>query len=210
MNTIALLDDHTILFEAFESIIKKSKKFLFVQGFETLHDLLNYLDSGKEINILFLDIKLEKCDGIKCIKIIKDLYPNLKIIIFTSYINKTLLLEALSNGASGYMIKNISRIELIKGINVVLDNQIYLHEAVNFYFNSDEKKTKHNLPKLTQREKEILKLIMDEYTSKEIAEKLFISINTVETHRANLFLKTGAKNVTGLIKTVLKENLLNI
>lgn len=210
MTKVALLDDHTILFEAFKSIIKKNSKFLFVQGFETLHDLLNYLERGKEINILLLDIKLEKCDGLKCIKIIKELYPTLKIIIFTSYINKLFLLRALSNGASGYMIKNISSVELIKGLHVVLDNQIYLHEAVNFYFNSEKKKTNHNLPKLTKREKEIIKLIMDEYTSKEIAKKLYISINTVETHRANLFLKTGAKNVTGLIKTVLQENLLNI
>lgn len=209
MVKIALLDDHIILFEAIQSILKRKSKYSFIKGFTNLEDILCFLKSGNKIDILLLDIQIDKNDGIEYCEKIKSIAPDLKIIIFTSHIGKNLLTKALACGASGYMVKNISTEELINGFDTVLQNKIYLHEKVTHLFVPENMKSDDYLPKLTKREKEILRLIMDEYTSKQIAEKLFISINTVETHRANLFVKTGAKNVAGLITIALGKNLLN-
>ena len=209
MVKIALFDDHIILFEVIQSILKRKTKYSFIKGFTNLEDILTFIKSGNTIDILLLDIQIDKNDGIEYCEIIKSIAPNLKIIIFTSHISKNLLGKALACGAAGYMVKNISSEELINGFDTVLQNKIYLHEKVTHLFVPENRKSDDYLPKLTKREKEILRLIMDEYTSKQIAEKLFISINTVETHRANLFAKTGAKNVAGLITIALKKNLLN-
>lgn len=209
MIKIALLDDHIILFEAIQFVLKKKPKYSFIRGFTDFKQITDYLNEGNKIDILLLDIQIEKNDGLEYCEKIKNLDPDLKIIIFTSYINKALIIKALANGASGYMVKNISSEELIDGIEIVLQNKIYLHEKVSHFFAPEKKVYTDYFPKLTKREIEILKLIMEELTSKQIAQRLFISVNTVETHRANLFTKTGAKNVAGLITIVLEKNLLN-
>lgn len=209
MIKIALLDDHIILFEAIQFVLKKKPKYSFIRGFTDFKEIKDYLYEGNTIDILLLDIQIEKNDGLEYCEKIKKLDPNLKIIIFTSYISKALIIKALANGASGYMVKNISSEELINGIEIVLQNKIYLHEKVSHFFAPEKKVYDDYFPKLTKREIEILKLIMEELTSKQIAQRLFISVNTVETHRANLFTKTGAKNVAGLITIALEKNLLN-
>lgn len=208
MIKIALLDDHIILFEAIQSVLKRKSKYSFIKGFTNLEEIIQFLNEGNRIDILLLDIQIENNDGIEYCEKIKTIAPQLKIIIFTSHISKALLNKALACGASGYMVKNISSHELINGIETVLQNKIYLHEKVTHLFVPEKKTQDGYFPKLTKREKEILKLIMDEYTSKQIAEKLYISINTVETHRANLFTKTGVKNVAGLITIAIEKNLL--
>ena len=106
------------------------------------------------------------------------------------------------------MIKNSSLDEIILGIDTVSQGKLYLHESLgDVFFNKTNSFRSDYIPKLTRREKEILKLILDENTTIEIANKLFISISTVETHRANLFLKTGVKNMAGLIKIAIEKNL---
>ena len=210
MVNIALLDDHIILFEAIKSVFKNKTKYTFVKGFTSLEEIISFVKDGNVIDILLLDLQIEDHDGIEFCKKLKQVFPQLKIIIFTSHLNKNLLTKSLAAGASGYMIKNISGQELINGIETVLDNRIYIHEKVaHLFYSSPDKKTNIDyLPKLTKREKEILKLIMEENTSKQIAEKLFISLNTVEVHRSNIFIKTGSKNVAGLITLALEKNLL--
>lgn len=210
MVNIALLDDHIILFEAIKSVFKNKTKYTFVKGFTSLEDIISFIKEGNVIDILLLDLQIEDHDGIEFCKKLKQIFPQLKIIIFTSHLNKNLLTKSLGAGASGYMIKNISGQELINGIETVLDNRIYIHEKVAhlFYSSPDKKANIDYLPKLTKREKEILKLIMEQNTSKQIAEKLFISLNTVEVHRSNIFIKTGAKNVAGLITLALEKNLI--
>lgn len=211
MYKIIILDDHPIVLEAVKSIVDSSKKIKFLKGFTNKNDLVNYLKTNYRIIdclLLDLDVKTNETDGIDICKFISDNYPNIKVIIFSSFNQKSLVLKALKNGASGYMIKNSSLDEIILGIDTVSQGKLYLHESLgDVFFNKTNSFRSDYIPKLTRREKEILKLILDENTTIEIANKLFISISTVETHRANLFLKTGVKNMAGLIKIAIEKNL---
>jgi DNA-binding NarL/FixJ family response regulator len=118
----------------------------------------------------------------------------------------------LEKGAKGYILKNTGQDELIKAIRSVYEGNLYLDEAVNKIVinsiaNQKVKQSKSPFPTLTRREKEILNLILDEYTTQEIAGKLFISFGTVETHRRNMMIKIGARNTAGLVRAALEYDL---
>ena len=211
MHNIIILDDHPVVIEALKSIAKKSKKICFLKGFETETELFQYLkESDETTDCIFLDIHLKnERDGVDICKTLKEQYPDLKVIIFSSFTQKSLVLSALKYGANGYLLKTGSLDEINQCIEAVTEDKIYIDKNLSSVFTSSNKSTSYDyIPKLTRREKEILKLILEENTSSQIAEKLFISLNTVETHRANLFSKTGVKNVAGLIKVALYKNLL--
>lgn len=205
-----MLDDHPIVIEAIKTIIKSSKKLNFKAGLNNERELKNYLENNNDIDCILLDLNINNSDidGIDICRSISSMYPNVKIIIFSSFNQRSFVLNALKNGASGYMIKNSSLEEIILGIETVLSGKIYLHESLGNVFFSSKSNNFNYIPKLTRREKEILKLILEENTTAQIASKLYISVSTVETHRTNIFSKTNVKNMAGLIKIAFEKNLL--
>ena len=123
----------------------------------------------------------------------------------------SLIKMMLSNGAKGYVLKNAGQKILIKAIETVYSGKMFLDQTVNdIVINSVASKSKRShapYPTISRREKEVLQLILDEHTTQEIADKLFISFGTVETHRRNMLIKVGAKNTAGLVKFALEYEL---
>ena len=133
------------------------------------------------------------------------------IIMITGLTQPAIVKSAMRTGAAGFMLKNIQKDEILKGLGTVLSGETYIHNEIQQLIVADalyhHRPAKDYLPKLTRREKEVLELIMKEMTTQEIAESLFISVNTVETHRASLLQKTGAKNIAGLVRAAIEKGL---
>jgi DNA-binding NarL/FixJ family response regulator len=145
--------------------------------------------------------------GIELCKIIKEQFPHIKVLILSMHNSITIVKDALNAEADGYMLKNTGQDEFIKAIERVLgDGTYFSQDILPIILNLFQKEKKETLKNaLTQREKEVLELIVQEYTSKEIAEKLFISKQTVDTHRINIMQKTDCKTLVGLIKYAIQS-----
>ena len=206
---VGVLDDHELISEAIKSLLLSSEKYRFVGGFTNYSAFIEYLTLHDNIDILLLDIHLVDEDGLQICKELTHKFPKLQKLMLSSLTQQSLVSEALKNGAKGYLPKNVGYQDLIEALDVTLTNRIYLHKDISFLPNQNKETSLCNyLPKLTRREKEILQLILEELTTQEIAEKLFITVSTVETHRSSLLVKTGSKNVVGLFKFTIEKELL--
>lgn len=207
---VAVLDDHDLIAQAIKSMLESHKTYKFIGGFTTFSECVKHINEINSFDILLLDINLKNEDGIEICKKLNNNFPEIHKIMLTSLTQQSLISEALKNGAKGYLTKNVSYTDLIEAFDSVLKGKIYLHQDISFVPSVERNKfTDNYLPKLTRREKEILTLILEEYTTQEIGDKLFITVSTVETHRSSLLLKTGSKNVVGLIKYTLQKGLLS-
>lgn len=162
--------------------------------------------------MLLLDINLPDIGGIElCLKISKE-FPDIGIIALTNYSETSFAKSMMRNGARGYLVKNTSKEELYKAIIMVNRGETYLsREIQNQILNENFGIKAHGfIPKLTRREKEVLNCIAEELTNAEIAEKLFISVKTVESHRNNLMQKFDSRNSAGLIKKAIVKGLIKV
>jgi DNA-binding NarL/FixJ family response regulator len=135
----------------------------------------------------------------------------MKVVMLTSFEETALVKTALRNGTDGYLLKDASEQDFLSAVESVLKGEQYIQKNVQDLMLKEamgQKKDTSYIPKLTRREKEILQLIVDEKTTQEIADTLFLSVSTVETHRMNLISKLGVKNVAGLVKLTLERGLL--
>lgn len=207
---VAVLDDHDLISEAVKSMLVSNTKYCFVRGFANSLDFMTYLEISPIIDILLLDIHLKEEDGLKICKHLSKKNPEIQIIMLTSLTQQSLVMEALKSGAKGYLPKNVGYDDIIEAFDTVLQDKIYLHSDISFTPKQNNKTSSYAyLPKLTRREKEILTLILEELTTQEIADRLCITVSTIETHRSSLLTKTGSKNVVGLIKYTLEKGLLS-
>ena len=150
-------------------------------------------------------------DGLEALKAFKKKSPGMKVVMLTSFEETALVKTALRNGADGYLLKDASEQDFLSAVESVLKGEQYIQKSVQDLMLKEamgQKKDTSYIPKLTRREKEILQLIVDEKTTQEIADTLFLSVSTVETHRMNLISKLGVKNVAGLVKLTLERGLL--
>jgi DNA-binding NarL/FixJ family response regulator len=163
-------------------------------------------------DVVLLDINMPGINGIETCKALMKQMPELKIIAISMHKESSLIKLMLSNGAKGYVLKNAGKQELIDAIETVYKGGMYLDETVNEIVvqsvaNSSRQKETSPFPTLSKREKEILGLILEEHTTQEIADLLHISFGTVETHRRNMLIKTGARNTAGLVRIALEYEL---
>lgn len=210
MIEIAITDDHTIVIEGIRTMLKSNKEIEILQSFTNITDTLNGLD--KNIKVLLLDINLPDGNGITACKDLLQKFPNLHIIALTNFEDVSFIKQIIKNGAMGYLLKNTGKNELVTAIKTVLEGERYLPQNIQeMLLNESLGKSAPSsffVPKLTSREKEILDLIIKEYTSEEIADKIFISIKTVESHRSNLIQKLGVKNSAGLVRVAFEKGLI--
>lgn len=207
---VAIADDHLLIIGGLSSMLKKNKKFqlifsatsgpeLFLKLRETLPD------------VLFLDIQLPGLSGIEICKIVKQDYPSVRIIALTNHEESHFVKQMLRNGASGYLLKNTDGGRIAEAVEQVMQGGQYidqvLQRAMLDELLSGKKKTTAGIM-LTKREQEILGLIAQEYSNQEIADKLFISLRTVETHRLNISQKLNVKNTVGLVKEAYQRGLI--
>ena len=208
MIQVGILDDHHIVLQGIETALADCSTINVQRSATTEEEILPHLP---ELDVLLLDINLNDADGVVLCKRFKKDFPELKIISLTSFSQVSFIKAMLRNGADGYLFKNVSSEELILAIETVQSNERYLGKEVNEALIQDGLQTKKRnssfIPKLTRREKEVLSLIVDELTNQQMADKLFISLSTVETHRMNLCAKLGAKNTAGIVKNAIKFGL---
>jgi DNA-binding NarL/FixJ family response regulator len=203
---VLLVDDHTILLDGLENLLRATENFEVVGKEGTVTGALNFLKTN-EVDFLITDYNLPDGDGLGLVRTIKRIIPDLKILVLSMHDETHLVKEILKEGVDGYLLKKDSQEELLNALDAISQGKIYLSNDINNMLiqglnQPDEQRL------LTEREREILKLIAKEYTNKMIAEELFISERTVETHRKNIFRKTKTSSLVGLIKFAYANNLI--
>jgi len=206
-NKIVIIDDHKIFGEGFCSLLE-ANGFIVKRVFQDPIVSLNYIKKNKAIDIVFTDINMPKINGIELIEKIKKSNFNIKVIMMSMYSEKSIIKEAFLNNADGYLSKNCSIDDIKKAVNNAnsSSNKKNLFVDDSVLETSDRFSIKY---KLTKREKEIIKNILDQKSNLEIGEALSISKRTVETHRKNIMLKLGVKNSIGIAVKALKMGLVN-
>ncbi|MFP2996640.1 response regulator transcription factor [Spongiivirga sp. MCCC 1A20706] len=207
---IAITDDHIMVAKGIASMLADTKEIEVVGTYKTGSQTLTNIGNDKP-DVLLLDINLPDINGIDLCKTLLKSNKELKIIAITNYEDTSFVKRILKNGAHGYLLKNTDRIELIEAMKTVLSGEQYLQKDIQKKLLNQTlgKKPADTLfTKLTRREKEVLQAISEELTTQEIADKLFVSAKTVETHRMNLMSKLNARNSVGLIKTAIELDLL--
>lgn len=208
---IAITDDHPMVLKGIQSLLADVKEVNFVGVYANATETLEYIDNDKP-DVLLLDINLPDMNGIDLCKKLKNNNENLKVIAISNFDEISFVKRMLKNGANGYLLKNTDKLELLEAFKSVLSGEQYLQKDIQKKLLNQTlgQKSKSSLfTKLTRREKEVLNAIAEELTTQEIADKLFISSKTVETHRMNLMSKLGAKNSVGIIKTAIEQGLLD-
>lgn len=210
MITIGIVDDHGIVLQGVSNMFAPKKEFSVRFAINNLTEAGKALEE-EQPQVLFLDINIKGDDGLDALKIYKKKYPAMKVIMLTSFEETALVKTAIRNGADGYLLKDATEQDFLAAIDTVLKGEQYIQKSMQDLMLKEamgQKKDNSYIPKLTRREKEILQLIIDEKTTQEIADTLFLSVSTVETHRMNLISKLGVKNVAGLVKLTLERSLL--
>lgn len=205
---ILLVDDHKMFTEGLTSLLSSESGFKVIGEAQSKNQVATLLQEHT-VNVVLLDINLGKESGLDICKYICDEHPSVRVIAISMYSEESFITKMLKNGASGYILKNTGREELLKAIRIVHEGGTYQStEVMNVIVNglSRQKQQEKNIYQLrfTRREKEILDLIAKGLTTREIANELFISEKTVETHRSNLLAKFDVKNVVSLLKMAME------
>ncbi len=215
MIKILIADDHTMFVDGIESILRNETDVELVAKCYDGNSVFNLLKEN-DIDVLLLDVNLPDISGIDVCKRLRKEYPKLRVLALSMYNEESFISEILKNGASGYILKNTGRAELMKAIQLVHEGQTYFSDAVTQTImksmvkgNDSSNKKKKEFPKISRREKEVLQLIIEEFTTQEIANQLFISLKTVESHRSNLLAKLNVRNTAGLVRLTIENNLLD-
>ncbi|MCU0402995.1 MAG: response regulator transcription factor [Chitinophagaceae bacterium] len=202
---VAITDDQQIILNGLQKIIAEAGDIQLTGIFTNGDDLLEALPEANP-DVILLDIYMPGKNGIELAGIISKEYPSIKIIALTNVDIIPQVKKMLQQGASGYLLKDAAPEIIIDAIRKVADGEKYLYNDLQKQImnNLFEPKSSHVI---TRREKEILQLIVDEHTNQEIADKLFLSLRTVENHRNNLLQKLGVKNTAGLVKAAISQGL---
>ncbi len=213
--TLAIADDHRMFIDGIISMLELNPKCKIIVTAGDGRELMNKI-LGKDLDIILLDIKMPKFDGIETLKLLKTHYPGIKVIMLSMHHDMNMIRKVLKLGADGYILKNTGKEELFTAIQEVYSGKRYFSadisqtvmESLMKDSQEDLEDTSQHIP-LSKRERQILALIVEEYTSSEIANHLSISINTVETHRKNLLYKLQVKNTAGLVRYAFENGLIS-
>jgi DNA-binding NarL/FixJ family response regulator len=157
-------------------------------------------------HIVLTDINMPEVSGIELTEKIRKEFPEVKVVAMSTFKERSYISEMVRNGASGYLLKSASREEIEEALLSVYEGKLFMSLDINL--SRAEKQEMKNTPVLSTREKEVLHLISEGLTNPQIAEKLFISLHTVDSHRKNLLTKFNVKNTASLIKTATQKGLL--
>ncbi|MDR1553217.1 MAG: response regulator transcription factor [Prevotellaceae bacterium] len=202
MITVHITDDHKMLVEGLTLSINESDIATVIGTSSTLSECRTALASQNP-DVLLLDINLPDGNGVDFCVEIKQKYPNLKVLILTTHNEYSIARRVMDNGASGYILKNALSEEVIIGIETVMSGKIFLCDEIDILM----KNRNENPIWLTVREQELLRFIVNGFTNQEIADKMFLSIETIKTYRKNLILKLGTKNSMSLVKMAIEQKL---
>jgi DNA-binding NarL/FixJ family response regulator len=210
---IILVDDHQMFRDGVRSVLSDEENIDIIGEIgaaEGLYELLKILNP----DLIITDISLPGISGIEIAKYVCKNYPNVKILILSMHSNEEFITKALNAGANGYLPKDTSMTELLEAINAIYKGENYFNKNISdTILKSIINKSKNESTEqetLSKREKEVITLVVDGLTNKEIAEKLFISIRTVDSHKNNIMQKLNLKSSVELVKYAIKNNLAKI
>lgn len=200
---VFIVDDHYMVVEGIRSLLQNEKDIEWMGHAMNAASCMAFLKK-QQPDVIFMDINLPDKNGIDLCKEVKEKYPSVFIIGLSTFNQLSFIQKMMDNGASGYVLKNATQEELKRAIETVIKGKTYLSEEASHTLKKED--TASII--LTRREKEVLELIADGMTNAEIAQKLFISVSTVDTHRKNLLAKLEAKNSAALIKIAVSKGCL--
>lgn len=195
MTRVFIVDDHYMVIEGIHSLLQHEKEIEWMGHAMNAASCLAFLQK-EQPDVIFMDISMPDKSGIDLCKEVSEKYPLISIIGLSTFNQQSFIQKMMENGASGYVLKNATQEELLEAITAVMQGKNYL----SFEASQTLRKTEEAHVVLTRREKEVLELIAEGMTNNEIAQKLFISTGTVDTHRKNLLAKMEAKNTASLIR----------
>ena len=203
---IFIVDDHYMVIEGIRSLLQNKKNIEWMGHAMNAESCLAFLKQ-RQPDVILMDINLPDKSGIDLCKEVREQWPGIFIIGLSTFNQLSLIQKMIANGASGYVLKNATEVELMEGIETVMLGKIYLSdEAAKVLRKSKEE----GRPIITSREKEVLELIAAGLTNNEIAVRLFISSTTVDTHRKNLLAKLSARNTAELVKLAFNYKIIAI
>ncbi|MFT3846964.1 MAG: response regulator transcription factor [Lacibacter sp.] len=206
---IAIVDDHQIVIDGLRSLLKGHSQYEIAVECNHPENMISHLRKHA-VDILLTDVMMPVLTGVELAKQVKKEFPSIKIIALSMNGEGSLVNQMIEESdISGYLLKNIGQTEFLKALNKIAAGGIYFSdEVLQEMLKASERKKEAEESKLTARELEIVKLIEKEYSNKQIAEELFLSERTVETHRKNIFRKTKTNSVIGLIKYAYEHKLI--
>ncbi len=209
---LIIADDHKMFLDGLLSIFESEKAYNILLTAKNGAQVAKYvgINSNEQIDLIITDITMPEMDGIALTKILKEKNSNLKILAVSMHTNPDMIDTLIESDVDGYVPKNAEKKELLKAIETILKGDKYFSREISDIFmkNRFSKKEKENI-KLTKREVDVITLIAQEFTTQEIADKLFLSKHSIESYRKNLIAKLGVRNLAGLTKHAIKMKYLD-
>ena len=209
-HNVLLVDDHNLVLDGLELILKQDTSLNCCGRVNTGVEAITFAKIHP-IDIILMDINLPDISGVEVTEKILSSHPNIKVIGLSMHNELVIIKSLIKKGAKGFLLKNSGKEEILQAIHATIKGDtFYDPEILQRMILLDQKTPSHQsiIPSISRREKEILKLIVKEYTTKEIADQLFISFGTVETHRRNLISKLGVRNTAGLVRMAIEFELI--
>jgi DNA-binding NarL/FixJ family response regulator len=212
---LAIADDHKIFRNGLKATLEDCAEFDLVLEASNGKQLVGLLTSVTP-DVILMDIKMPEMDGIQTTSYVKQHYPQIKVLALSMFNEDKYIVDMMRAGASGYLLKNAEPEEIIEAISTVYDKDYYFNEHLSLtlikQLNVPAKNISpgQHLAEFSDREIEVLKLVCQECSNQEIADKMFLSVRTVEGYRARLFEKTKSKNLVGLVIFAIKAGVINV
>jgi DNA-binding NarL/FixJ family response regulator len=206
---VAIADDHTMFLEGLVSLLEDIEEISIVGTALNGIEMLQLLKT-KQVDVVISDISMPEMDGLELSRQVKQLYPDIAILILTMHDEQRIITSLLKAGVKGYLFKNSDKEQFLTAIKTLANGELFVSEEVkNKMINNNPSISKQSFaPKLSDREREILQLVAKEFTTQQIADQLFISHHTVISHRKKLLFKFDVQNTAGLIKRAIETGLL--
>jgi len=200
---VFIVDDHYMVIEGIRSLLQHERTIEWSGHATNAASCMAFLQHNQP-DIILMDINLPDKSGIELCKELKEKYPSIFIIGLSTFNKQSFIQKMMDSGASGYVLKNATKEELLEAIKTVIKGKLFFSDEASHTLQKNEEKK----IVLTRREKEVLGMIAEGLTNHEVAAKLFISTATVDTHRKNLLAKFDARNIASLIKTAMQLQLI--
>lgn len=205
MIKVFIIDDHQVIIEGIRVLLENEKDIEWLGSTKTPDKLMVFLQN-EQPDVLLMDISLPQKNGLDVCKEVKQKYPSIHIIGLSNSDQASTIRKMLENGASGYLLKDASKSEILEALHTVVKGNIFMNFSVSQVLKKHQ--PSESLPILTRREKEVLELIATGLTNQEIADKLFLDVTTINSHRKNMLTKYQVKNTAALVSFVLSNHLI--
>ena len=205
MINVAIIDDHTLITAGLEAVINRSGVATVVGHAATIVESEILLETHPELDVVLLDISMPEGNSLDYVEAWKDRYPDIRILMLTTYAEAAVVKRAMSCGADGYLLKSVKEEELIKGIQAVASGDTFICAEARQLL---REKPVFNSVELTPREREVLKLIVEGLSIKMIADRLNLSFETVHSYFKYLKLKLGVQNTAALVRVAIEQKLI--